>query len=192
MPNTIKENDLWLDERAREVRASIEQLKTLDRELQYLQLGWRPSDGGWSIAQVIEHLILTDEPYVDIIPNLLPKAKRGDATWKPTIMGGFITRAVDPQSTGKVKARKGFQPGPEPRAHGIRDYIAIRERLLPIIEQLKGYDLNSIRMRSPVMGLIRYNVGDALMILTKHTQRHLQQIDRIRKNTEFPAPIPSP
>ena len=54
----------WLGERAREVRASIEQIERLRTELGYLQLGWRPPDGGWSIAQVFEHLIAADASYL--------------------------------------------------------------------------------------------------------------------------------
>jgi hypothetical protein len=176
----------WLNERAREVRASIDSIKTLRDQLEYLQIGWRPPEGGWSIGQVFEHLILTDQPYLELIPPLLEKAQRGDAAWKPSMMGGFITRAVSPGTARKIKARKGFQPGPEPRANVIDEYIEVRERLLPLIEQAKGVDLNKASMKSPVMGLIRYNLGDAFMILTKHTQRHLQQIERVRNHPQFP------
>ncbi|HUP89531.1 MAG TPA: DinB family protein [Longimicrobiales bacterium] len=186
MPTTTTNNDNFLDERAREVRASIDAFRKLEPELAYLQLGWRPPEGGWSIAQVVEHLILTDEPYVDIITRLLQNAKRDGDAWKPSMFGGFVTRAVEPKSAKKVKALKGFQPGPEPRANAIADYIRLREKIAQLIEQSKGVDLNRARMSSPVMGLIRYNLGDAYMILSKHTMRHLEQIERIRKHPEFP------
>ena len=179
-------NDQWLDERVREVRASIDAFRKLESELAYLQLGWRPPDGGWSIAQVVEHLILTDEPYVTRLPALLAKAPRGGAPYKPSLLGNFIISAVRPQQARKTKAFKGFQPGPEPRANAIADYIRIRERLADIMEQSKGLDLNRVKMKSPVMGLIRYNVGDAYVILTQHTMRHLQQIDRVKNQAAFP------
>jgi hypothetical protein len=178
--------DEWLNERAREVRASIDSIKALRDQLEYLQIGWRPPEGGWSIGQVFEHLILTDEPYLELIPPLLAKAERGSADWKPSLMGGFITRAVSPETPRKVKALKGFQPGPEPRANVIDEYIKVRERLLQIIEQSKGVNLNKARMKSPVLGIMRYNLGDAFMILTRHTQRHLQQVERVRNHPEFP------
>lgn len=183
MPNT---NDKWLDDRAAEVRSSIAAFRKLESELQYLQLGWRPPEGGWSIAQVVEHLILTDEPYLAIIRDLLKKAKRGDRPYKQSLLGGFIIRAVEPKSPKKVKAFKGFQPGPEPRHNAIADYIGIREQIAQLIEQSKGVDLNAARMSSPVMSLFRYNLGDAYMILTQHTMRHLQQIERVKSHPEFP------
>jgi hypothetical protein len=46
-----------VDERASEMCDAI---AALERELTYSQLGWRRQDGEWSIAQVLEHLILTD------------------------------------------------------------------------------------------------------------------------------------
>ena len=189
MPTTTiaNANDIWLDERANEVRASIDAFRKLESELAYLQLGWRPPDGGWSIAQVVEHLILTDEPYNTIIPALLANAPRGGSPYKPGFFGKIIIDAVRPQQPKKTKAFKGFKPGPEPRANAIADYIKIRERLLESIEQSKGVDLNRVRMKSPVLGLIRYNLGDAFMILTQHTLRHLEQINRVKKQAGFPA-----
>ena len=180
-------NQQWLDERASEIRASITDLEHLRDTLAYLQLGWRPPEGGWSIGQVIEHLILTDQPYLADISRLLMRAKRGGERWHPSMLGGFITRAVSPQAPRKAKAFKGFQPGPEPRADALSEYIEIRRALLALIEQSKGVDLNRARLKSPVFGLIHYNLGDAYMILTRHTQRHLQQIERVRAHPQFPS-----
>jgi hypothetical protein len=42
-------------------------------------------------------------------------------------------------------------------------------------------------MSSPVAKLIRLNLGDAINILVVHTQRHLQQMARIRNHPEFPT-----
>jgi hypothetical protein len=185
--NDVVTNEQWLDERANEIRASIAELERLRDSLAYLQIGWRPPEGGWSIGQVVEHLILTDQPYLADIARLLMHAKHGGGRWHQSMLGGFITRAVSPQAPRKAKAFKGFQPGPEPRAHVFDDYIEIRRALLPLIEQSKGVDLNRARMKSPVLGLIHYNLGDAYMILTRHTQRHLQQIERVRTHPQFPS-----
>ena len=176
----------WLDERAREVRESIAAFRKLGSELSYLQIGWRPPDGGWSIGQVTEHLILSDTAYLALVPRLLARAPRRDRDWKPTVMGKLVTRAVEPQAPRRIKTSKAFSPGPEPRAEVIDEYIKVREGVLGLIDQARGYDLNSIRLTSPFMKLIRYNLGDAFMILTRHTQRHLQQIERVRAHPDFP------
>ena len=175
----------WLDERKQEVRESIDAVRRIQNELAYLQLGWRPPDGGWSIAQVLEHLIISDSLYYPELRALVQTGKRGSSEWKPTITGGFIARALLPTSTRKTPAPQVFRPA-EPRANVVEEYIKVREELLQLMESAKGIDLRRNKVTSPVSKLIRINLGDAFQILVVHTQRHLQQIARVRAHPDFP------
>lgn len=177
----------WLEERAREVRASIATIAQLRDELSYLQLGWRPPDGGWSIAQVFEHLMISDVSYLDRMREMVDHGKRGDTPWKPTFGGGLLIRAVSPAQKRKSQAPRIYRPPAEPRANVVEAYLALRTNFLELIERADGVDLRRNRMVSPVTPLIRPNLGDAIMVLTVHTQRHLQQIERIRAQPAFPA-----
>ncbi len=76
MMNDRQLNNRWLAERVSDVRASIADLRREVGPLAYLQLGWRPPEGGWSIAQVIEHLIITDESYLEPIERLVRREVR--------------------------------------------------------------------------------------------------------------------
>ena len=67
-------NNPWLMDRIRDVEQSIDIIKRDVATLEYLQIGWRPPDGGWSIAQVMEHLILTEERYCSFADIRLPNA----------------------------------------------------------------------------------------------------------------------
>lgn len=177
--------DVWLDERKQEVRESIDAVRRIRDELAYLQLGWRPPDGGWSIAQVLEHLIISDSLYYPQLRALVQTGKRGSSEWKPTITGGFITRSLMPTSTRRTPAPQIFRPA-EPRANVVEEYIKVREELLQLMESAKGIDLRRNKVTSPVSKLIRINLGDAFLILVVHTQRHLQQIARVRAHPDFP------
>src|SRR5688572_20003663 len=97
-------NDQWLAERAREVQDSIAQIRRDVEPLAYLQLGWRPPDGGWSIAQVMEHLIITDLSYIDAFEVILaqPPKKQNAGAWRPSLIGGFLTRSQQPDSKQKM------------------------------------------------------------------------------------------
>jgi hypothetical protein len=178
-------SDVWLEDRKQDVRASIDAVRRIQNELAYLQLGWRPPDGGWSIAQVFEHLIISDSLYYPQLREIVQTGKRGSAEWKPTITGGFIVRALLPTSTRKTPAPQIFRPA-EPRANVVEDYINVREELVRIMDSAKGIDLRRNKVTSPVSKLIRINLGDAFMILVVHTQRHLQQIARVRAHPDFP------
>lgn len=182
-------NNPWLAERARDVRANIAALRSETEPLAYLQLGWRPPEGGWSIAQVLEHLIITDESYLDELEPLLAAPPRHPSyvPWKPSLLGGLLVRSQRPDATMKVKTPTRWRPGPEPRADPLGQYIRLQEGLVALIERADGHDLRRTRLHSPISRLIRLNLGDAIMTLVVHTQRHLQQIRRIKGHAEFPA-----
>lgn len=177
----------WLDERAREVRESIVAIRRIETELQYLQLGWRPPDGGWSIAQVFEHLIIAESSYFADLRRILEKGRKGSDEYSASLIGGFIIRALQPTSTRKVSAPGIYKPAPEPRAHVVAEYIKVRAELLGYIERAKGLDLRRNRLSSPVAKIIRVNLGDVFEMAVVHTKRHLQQIERLRARPEFPA-----
>lgn len=176
----------WVNERAGEMREIIVELEKIDDELAHSQLCWSPQEGVWSIAQIVEHLMLTDAPCLEPISQLLRNAPRGEARWRATMMGRLITKAVEPQTRRKTRAGKGFLPGLHPRAEVVTEYVAIRKRLLDLLVQSAGIDLNRVKTHYPIRAPFRYNLGDAFMILIRHTQRHLQQINRIRLHPEFP------
>ena len=169
------------------MRAAISELMNLDKALSYSQLCWRPHPQEWSIGQVVEHLILTDAPAIDPISRLVANGPRGETPWKPTIMGRLLTKAVEPTTRWKTNAKKGYLPTESPRRDVVRQYIAIRERLLLLVEQSQGLNLNRMKTKYPIPTPLAYNLGDAFMILTRHTQRHLQQISQIRLHPSFPG-----
>jgi hypothetical protein len=179
-------NDQWLDEHARDVRASIDIIRRIRDELAYLQIGWRPPDGGWSIAQVFEHLIISDSLYLPRLRQLSASGVRGDTPWRPSLAGNLLARSLAPTSPRKTPSPQVFRPA-EPRANVIDEYIKVREETARLIDALHGIDLRRNRLSSPVSKLIRLNLGDAIHILVIHTQRHLLQIDRVRNMPDFPS-----
>ena len=176
----------WLADRTREVRASITTIEQLGSDLGYLQLGWRPPDGGWSIAQVFEHLIIADTSYLGAMKRLIAHGKRGDTAWKPTLAGGLLIKSMSPGEPRKTRSPRIYRPAAEARANVVAEYLQVRAEFVQLIERADGIDLRRNRMSSPVSKIIRINLGDAIMILTVHTQRHLQQVERIRSRPDFP------
>lgn len=178
----------WLAERVHDVEASIESFERDVAPLAYLQLGWRPPEGGWSTAQVVEHLIITDESYLDEFNRILasPPKTPNYEEWKPSLIGGFLTRSQMPESKQKMKSPTRWRPGPEARANVVEEYIAVRRRLIELMTKADGHDLRRTKLSSPAAKIIRLNLGDAFLTMIVHTQRHLQQIARIRAHAGFP------
>ena len=47
-------------------------------------------------------------------------------------------------------------------------------------------DLKKLSLSSPVNILIRLNLGDPLIIIPKHDERHLNQAERVMSQKDFP------
>jgi hypothetical protein len=145
----------------------------------------RPPDGGWSIAEVLEHLIVSADSYLQPLGRLI-QDKRGaavdaNATWKPSLMGGLLAQSL--RNPRKLPTAKAYKPGPSPRARVLDEFIQRQEAVGRLIAEAGGMDWQRISMRSPVMPLLRMNVGDALTILVVHAERHAGQIERVKAKT---------
>ena len=152
------------------------------------QLHWRPPDGGWSVGQVLEHLVLIHEPYVSRIRATLEKGHeraraRGARPWKPTGLGGFITRSQ--LAPRRVKTGRRFEPGPEAGPGAADRFLATVRACDELVQASEGADLR-VRFASPVAAVFRPNLGDAFLLMVAHAQRHLGQIERVIAEPAFP------
>jgi hypothetical protein len=147
------------------------------------QLAQHPTNGGWTMAQVFEHLLVSDGLYTEIVDRLIRSAKQTGTTdeWKPSLIGGFMIRSLDPSSTRQLPAPKKMRPGPIPRPNVVAAYLKGLDGLAATMARADGLPLRKIKLSSPVMPLIRLNLGDALRIAIVHSQRHLGQVERVRR-----------
>ncbi|CAN5569723.1 DinB family protein [soil metagenome] len=184
--------DSFIHDRLREVEQVSEQTRQLTSDLAAAQLRWPPPSGGWSIAQVFEHLVTSHTGYLEKLPEVIDAAReRGDRAargeWRPSLAGGFLLRSVDPKNERRGPSPRSWRPGTEPRADAVEAFLHTQEELTALLHRAEGLDLNRIRTSSPVSKLIRLNLGDCFAILAAHGQRHMRQVERIRRSGGFPA-----
>jgi uncharacterized damage-inducible protein DinB len=180
--------------------ATLERLADLDER----QAERLPGDGGWSISQVSDHLIKTDEIYRSEIGKLIErKAAGGDPvlelslkelnTRPPFVPAGLLPyldlpfRLVNrlvPAALREYLTRVVVIPfkapdaaAPQPRG-GIDD---LRRRLRASGEAtaalLAGRDVSGMILDHPMLG--RNEVPGLLRILARHEERHRGQIARL-------------
>lgn len=142
-----------------------------------------PPDGGWSVAQVFEHLCIVNAAYLDgPLPVAFAKAKqRGPARrpWKPSFVGGWLTRSL--VEGGKtMPTPTPWRAGPAAREHVVDEFLAGVARLRALVVAADSLDL-SVGLPSPASALIRLNLGDALRVAVVHCHRHLAQAERTRR-----------
>lgn len=131
----------------------------------------------WSPAQIFEHLVLSNEPYLQKLPAAIAQAGPDDS--KPvhqSWFGKMILKMAGPG--GNAPAPKPWIPGPGPFDREVFDrWRAQQERLIALCQTARGKDLSSARVNNPLMKVIRMTLCDCFLILSDHTERHVRQIE---------------
>ncbi|HEU5183393.1 MAG TPA: DinB family protein [Gemmatimonadaceae bacterium] len=161
-------------------RAVIQRVRDAVSTLSPSDLMRQPPGGGWSVSQVLEHLIVSADSYLETLRPIVA-AKNGHAVtpetmWKPSLMGGLLVNAF--RSPRKRRAPKIYRPGPSPRSGALEEFVARHEELGRLIAAAGDKEWRRVRLRSPVTALIRMNLGDAFAVLVTHAERHAGQIER--------------
>jgi len=65
----------------------------------------------------------------------------------------------------------------------LEEFLARQEDVGRLIAEAGTMDWRRVRMSSPVVPLLRMNLGDALTILVVHAERHAGQIERVKTKT---------
>ncbi|RMH73686.1 MAG: DinB family protein [Gemmatimonadetes bacterium] len=176
-----------------QIYTGLEHIKTeMDVFLKTLnlpQLCWKPTPEKWSIADCLDHLLITDTLYFEKLNAAIEYAKqhniREKTAYKPTLVGAFFVKAVQPGSRVKLKAPSLFKLSTEP-AQVPAKFIAHESQFQQIIETLDGLDINRLKISTPLTPLIRFSVGDAVHMLYVHQQRHIQQAQALTRMSAFP------
>ena len=178
----LAQRDLHQQLRAESV-ATRERIAAMVRPLDAARLVEHPEPTGWSVGQVLEHLCVADELYVEPFAALIrrsrPDAAAAAREWKPSFIGGFIAR-----SQLKPKPLKGppaFRPGPTPRNGVVEDFLARERRFVDAMDAAASYDWRALRIRSPALPrwAPKMNLGDGFRIHVVHCTRHAKQIERL-------------
>jgi hypothetical protein len=172
---------------AEETRRTTEAYRSLAGPLTPAQLAWTPPEGGWSVGQVLEHLVVANGLYLELCEALVARGTPvPGAAWKPTLLGGLLARTMAPEAKRKLPAPKVFRPGPAARADVLAAFTAMQERLATLIDRAATLDWRRLKGPSPVTSLVRVNLGDAFQVLVNHNNRHLNQARRIVGAQGFP------
>lgn len=147
------------------------------QNLSEVELSKQPIQGGWSVAQCLDHLNSYGQYYLPRIREaLVKKSKHTDDPFKSTWLGNYFIRMMDPD-TGKrkLKAIKKHQPVVPVDVYTIVSaFIQQQEELILLINEARKANLN-VRLSTSLSPFIRLKLGDALGFLSAHNERHLRQ-----------------
>jgi hypothetical protein len=160
------------------------------KDLTATQLTWTPPAGGWSIGQVLEHLVVVADSYFKVLRPLVyrpgtPIAPLGRNLWDPTWMGRLLVSSL--RSKRRMPAPKIWRVDGAPRPGVVQAFLDHQQIMVQLMRAAAALDWNRVRFSSPASRLLRLNLGDGFTALVVHSQRHALQMERIRQQPQFPA-----
>lgn len=143
-------------------------------------------NGGWSIAQCLEHLNRYGNHYLPEIKNGLEKEFPPNNIFKSSWLGSYFIKMMNPDSgKKKIKAFKEYMPPPQLDAYAvIAEFILQQETLLKYLRKARGKDLNKIKIAISITQWIKLTLGDVLQFLIAHNERHIRQAKRNLNGTK--------
>ena len=140
------------------------------------------SNGGWSIAQCLEHLNSYGHYYLPAIKNGLStqQSNHPNLVFKSSMLGAYFTQLMEPkEKMMKMKATKNHSPATDLDAYAVvAEFIAQQEELLSLLKQSIEVDMNAIRIPISIAKFIRLRLGDVFQFLIAHNHRHILQAKR--------------
>src|SRR5688500_1925749 len=104
----------WIQETA---RRSLDYDRQAQQKLQGLtaeQLNWRLDKDTWSLAQQLQHMVLANRSYVEVLEALGASAGPAKDGYKPGFWGRFLIKAVGPEESIPAPVPKPLVPSEQP------------------------------------------------------------------------------
>jgi hypothetical protein len=155
------------------------------------QINWKPPPQSWSIAECIDHLIVTNKLYLNEIEKQFAekqiKTDYSKTEVKHKWLCKFIIKGVDPANIKKSKTFPVFMPSMSMYTKNVFDHFyEVQTKLVSLISSAKDLDLNKYVMSSPAAQIIKENFSDVLEIIRLHDRRHFNQAKKLFNHPNFP------
>ena len=169
-----------LIERTRVNINHAEKFKTLSAE----QLNWRVEEDSWSILECFEHLNRYGDFYIPEIKKRLEKSKTSSKLkFKPGVLGDYFAKSMLPkEQLNKMKTFKDKDPiGSDLDKKTLERFISQQEEILDLLDKSRNIDLNKVKTAISITRLIKLKLGDTFRVVVYHSDRHVEQAQRVLK-----------
>jgi hypothetical protein len=151
--------------------------------LDHKQLLTPEREGKWSIAEVMEHLLLANRFYIAQLQAYAAKSSpktNVNQHIKMGFRGKVFLWFVTDKIPFKVPAPDMFKPQKGLDAEKtLKEFKEMQEVLKALITKAAECDFHAWKIRSPLSSLLVFNAGALLHIIATHQERHWIQIQRI-------------
>ncbi len=177
---------IWLKDVIKDLREIEETTINEFQNLSEDDLLYKPAPDKWSIAECLQHIIIANTIYKEDIGKRLLKAEVKTIEYPITfsLTGRLFLYAVDPKYKWKVPAPKIFKPVKDNKVENgkntVDEFLKLQKEIIVTAQQACAYDHQHVHTYSPLSKLLKFNVGEQLYIMMRHTKRHINQAMRVK------------
>ena len=155
------------------------------------QLNWKLGEKSWSVAQCLDHLILTNEQFYPEFDKLAAGTRK-NTFWQNVspltgFFGRFLIKAVTEDSKKAKAPSKSIVPPSELPADIVSKFEKNISEVCDKVTACAGADREKVVVGSPFLSLMTYRLDDAYSVLVEHTKRHIRQAKRVMQADGFPV-----
>jgi hypothetical protein len=147
------------------------------------QLNFRPAPNKWSIAECIEHIALAELEFPKILEREMQQPANPDLRKKIRIKDDEIQPKMTSRKW-KAKSPEIFKPTHNfaSAKEAIDTLQTQRNKTIAYVETTKD-DLRNRYWKHPLTGKI--DLYQTLLLMSAHLERHIEQIENIKKDDNF-------
>lgn len=168
-----------------------EQFKATFGHLDDDQLNWRPNADTWSVAQVMEHLVIINESYYPVFDRIKKGANKtpllGQVPFIPRTIGNMIEKSMQPMSRTKTRTFPLWEPTQSRISNILERFRTHQSTLIAQLQGLETFFNRSIVISSPANRYVVYYLDQAVTILLVHEKRHYLQACSILEQQRLPV-----
>lgn len=180
------------------IESICKELRSIDTEvrerfgsLSAVQLNWRPTEHSWSVAQCLEHLVLTNKMFFRELDSMAENGRPNTLweTWSP--LTGVFTKLYFwyiRNDSKKVKAPTDkIVPASDVPTDIIDRFSKVQEEFVGKLRRIGDDKASESVLSSPFLKVVTYKFYDGILILAEHERRHIRQALRVMSTEGFPS-----
>lgn len=172
--------ELLVASAVKKLESQIERLQEALQGLSEEQFNREIKDCDWSLAGVVDHMILSHGPYLRLVTPLIDSSEGSTGKEpKPTFLGKMIAKMAGPD--GNAPAPKSMAPNRSRYDLRIVDqWLELHQEILAVMKRADESNLQQ-KFESPFLPLVKMNLTDFFLIVPAHTERHVRQLEARRR-----------
>ncbi|MBC8153396.1 MAG: DinB family protein [Bacteroidetes bacterium] len=166
-------------------------LATVERDFRPLtddQMRWKPASDSWSITECLQHLNLAEQFYIRQLQHHVGRigvqqVAPTDQTLESDFVGRTLRWIIDPQTTLKFPAPGVIRPRRASDldvANVLRQFVELQTLLLTLLDKAVYLDWNGQKVPTLFGSWLKIKLGDVMLMLVAHTERHINQAGRVK------------